>query len=60
MVCKSIKFLANAKHFGLWCLFDVWFIIDGIILWLFHFVLKRYYMWGFKTWIKDGWILNVL
>ena len=24
MVCKSIKLLANAKYFGLGCLFGVW------------------------------------
>ena len=23
-------------------------------------MLERCYMWGFKIWIYDGWILNVL
>ena len=27
---------------------------------IFHFVLERCYMWGFKNRAKDGWILNVL
>ena len=51
--------LAYVKHFGIGCLFDILLIINGIIYW-FSTLWWKEIMWGFKIWIYDGWILNVL
>ena len=61
LVFKSIKIsLAYAKHFGIECLFGIWFIVNEIMFWFFTLWLERCYKWGLKIWISYGWLLNVL